>query len=843
MMKRINSFIAILAAAAGFVSCSKEEANNPDIPDDFVSVIHACTDDVASKTALGGGYSVVWSEGDQIVLSDLTNNFTFKLKEGVGTTSGTFERVGSVQSGVYNAYYPDTYDGVTWPATQIYVKNGDARENMITDAPMSAALVTVSDEGEISDVTFENVGGILQLSVTGKESIKSISFEAEGVGGVTLDCGEGVALDKTIPTKFNIALKGGVYESVVITFVSTYGAKIEKKASSFMVKTGKIYPTPMGEIVFPASLNAVSDKSEVSTESPMEINYKQVRLYGKVFYTGPEADWSSITYGVAYTDSDAYTEASQIYEHGQKEEHKGINSFPYNYEIGLRGLKAETNYKWIAYARMTDKDGIQHTSFGEVKEFTTLRMFIHVGGGMQEMGSFSGRFEGEITFYSEPTVTSGFTAYLLIAAGSKTAAELEQTTPISLTVRPMSKVYDRWEVPISGMIEGLDPATSYSYMAVGKLPDDTLIKSVVYGCYTNELNLKLNVSVLTANPVTQMEVKADLDQTNMNYLTKEYLKSHRPQFVFALTGKKGYSDAKGLIEMAGIKKSERIAANEGMSASYTFNELDYGLMNHFAASVSIDEHTYYSDIKDIQLALPNGCVDLGSGSSVYWRDRNLGATETANGTDGTRARGDYYMWGETDWRHTGDWSSDYFKDDHYFGWGTGHYKWQKEVDKNYVTKYILKAHDGDSPVDGKAYLDLEDDAARHQLGYPWRMPRESECQQLDKKDNFDIIRHGDEDYNKQYYTIKSKSNGNSITFQTSGQYHLGKELDGKGAAQMWTADLSREVDGNYQAICFMVESVARGPFLVEEVVTTDSRDRVDGYGIRPVCSKITSANY
>lgn len=832
-MKHYYLYIAILAAAAGFVSCSKE-ANNPDIPDDFVSVIHAYTDEAASKTALGDGYSVVWSEGDQIVLSDLTNNFTFKLTEGAGKTSGTFEHVGSVFSGYYTAYYPDTYDGVTWPATQRYVKNGDARENLISNAPMIAKFVTVSDEGAISDATFENAGGILQISATGKESIKSISFDAQGVSGVTLDCGEGVALDKTIPTKFNIALKGGVYESAIITFVSTYGAKVEKRASSFTVKTGKIYPTDLGTLDFPAMLLVSSEKARVTEP-------QKATLYGKVIYTGKESEYASVEYGFAYTNNAEHTTAEAIYANGMKKTMETpFTSSPAEYSATLTGLMGSSSYNWIAYAKKGDE-----VKLGEVKDFKTSELQMSVSIYSVGYNAFSASFNDRIKFNAEPSVKTGYTAYLLIDKGVKTKEELEMVIPVNLNVSEIQGEGASSEFVITGEISGLEPSTKYSYMVAALMPDGyTYAESEVASFSTTALNLNILVDVLTSNPSTNMDVKARLDKSALGTSETEYLRKqeHRPVFKLALTGKSGYHDAKSLMELSGVKQSGEMTANDDLQATYKFEGLDYGLMNHLAISVMIEGRTYYSDIKNIQLSLPDNCVDLGSGSSVYWRDRNLGAIDTANGTDGARARGDYYMWGETDWRHTGDWSSDYFKDDHYFGWGTGHYKWQKEVGNNNVTKYILKAHDGDNPVDGKEYLDLEDDAARHQLGYPWRMPRESECQQLDKKDNFDIIRHGDDDYNKQYYTIKSKSNGNSITFQTSGQYHVGKVLDGKGAAQMWTADLSREVDGNYQAICVMVKTEAIG-IMVEERVTTDSRDRVDGYGIRPVCSKITSANY
>lgn len=829
MMKRINSFIAILAAAAGFVSCAKKELVNPKDNDaDFVSVIHANTDEATSKTSLGDGYTILWSEGDQIVLSDQTNNFTFKLKEGAGTTSGTFERVGSVQSGVYNAYYPHTYDGVSWTAVQTYVKNGDARENMITDAPMIAALVTVSDEGEISDVTFENVGGILQLSVTGKETIKSISFEAQSVGGVTLDCGEGVALDQTHPTKFNIALKGGVYESAVITFVSTYGAKIEKKASSFTVKTGKIYPTNFGTLDFPAMLLVSSEKARVTEP-------QKATLYGKVIYTGKESEYSSVEYGFAYTNNAEYTTAEAIYANGMKKTMETpFTSSPAEYSATLSGLMGSSSYNWIAYAKKGDK-----VKLGEVKDFKTSELQMSVSINSVSYNAFSASFDDRIKFNAEPSVKTGYTAYLLIDKGDKTKEELEMVIPVNLNVSDIQGEGASSHFVITGEISGLEPSTKYSYMVAALMPDGyTYAESDVASFSTTALNLNILVDVLTSNPSTYMDVKASLDKSALGTSETKYLQKqeHRPVFKLALTGKSGYHDAKSLMELSGVKQSGEMTANDDLQATYKFEGLDYGLMNHLAISVMIDGRTYYSDIKNIQLALPNGCVDLGSGSSVYWRDRNLGASEVASQSAGASARGDYYMWGETDWRHTGDWSSDYFKDDHYFGWGTGHYKWQLGSGVN-VKKYIMKNHDGDGAIDNKSTLDMEDDAARVNLGYPWRMPRVSECEELEKKEAFTCVKYPHDDDDKVYYEVKSKNNGQTVKFQTTGKFHY-KDLEERNTVGIWTADLYTTEDWNSQAWCLRLYS---GDWETE--LGLWRRDRVDGYCIRPVCSKITSANY
>lgn len=64
-----------------------------------------------------------------------------------------------------------------------------------------------------------------------------------------------------------------------------------------------------------------------------------------------------------------------------------------------------------------------------------------------------------------------------------------------------------------------------------------------------------------------------------------------------------------------------------------------------------------------------------------------------------------------------------------FNWTSYTYKYQacecKGDNQERVSKYILKGkhRDGDGNVDDKDHLDLEDDAARHELNWPWRMLR------------------------------------------------------------------------------------------------------------------------
>ena len=95
-------------------------------------------------------------------------------------------------------------------------------------------------------------------------------------------------------------------------------------------------------------------------------------------------------------------------------------------------------------------------------------------------------------------------------------------------------------------------------------------------------------------------------------------------------------------------------------------------------------------------------VDLGLPSGTLWADRNVGA-------DTPEAYGDYFAWGETEPK------------DYYDG---STYKWYNGS----LTKYCTDSSYG--TVDGKAVLDLEDDAAYVNMGWEWRMPTIEEQQEL-----------------------------------------------------------------------------------------------------------------
>lgn len=107
-------------------------------------------------------------------------------------------------------------------------------------------------------------------------------------------------------------------------------------------------------------------------------------------------------------------------------------------------------------------------------------------------------------------------------------------------------------------------------------------------------------------------------------------------------------------------------------------------------------------VKGPGVPVPNDCVDLGLASGLLWAKYNMGTTDPTQ-------PGNYYAWGETSTKKK------YYSDNYkYFIW--------KGDDLKRISKY--------NEEDGKTVLDLEDDAARANLGVGYRIPTKADWEEL-----------------------------------------------------------------------------------------------------------------
>jgi hypothetical protein len=157
---------------------------------------------------------------------------------------------------------------------------------------------------------------------------------------------------------------------------------------------------------------------------------------------------------------------------------------------------------------------------------------------------------------------------------------------------------------------------------------------------------------------------------------------------------------------------------------------------------------------------PDGAVDLALPSGVLWADKNVGASTPYE--DGL-----YFSWGNVI-GHTGDDGYDF---------GTGN-------DGPYASTPGAELTGNIAP--SNTY-----DAARHNMGAPWRMPTVGEFQELVA--NCDSEWTDEDGVTGRRFT--SRINGNSIFFPASG-YRNGTGLDNHGSYGLyWSSSLYSQTYG------------------------------------------------
>ena len=215
-----------------------------------------------------------------------------------------------------------------------------------------------------------------------------------------------------------------------------------------------------------------------------------------------------------------------------------------------------------------------------------------------------------------------------------------------------------------------------------------------------------------------------------------------------------------------------------------------------------EENFPYEDILDLSGAvskeLPEGedlngyeAVDLGLPSGIKWATCNVGATSP----------GDYgkrYAWGE-------------IKEKDYYNWDI--YKWAKGSSTT-LTKYCTDSSNG--TVDGKKYLDLEDDVAHAAWGGSWRMPTAAEFEELRNECSWYWTYENGTDG----YRVTSRTNGNSI-FLPTGLYSSGSPMYG-------------DYDCYWSSSKGSSDSYARCLYIYKSSASIAIASRYINYPIRPV---------
>lgn len=180
---------------------------------------------------------------------------------------------------------------------------------------------------------------------------------------------------------------------------------------------------------------------------------------------------------------------------------------------------------------------------------------------------------------------------------------------------------------------------------------------------------------------------------------------------YQITSKKNKKSI--FIPFAGFKndkpQTREISADQTVAVCMTNQRrIDYQVFNCWTFAFEEDRIGRYGKrrpdgisirpVKGPGVPVPNNCVDLGLASGLLWAKCNIGTTEP-------KQLGNYYAWGELSPNKKTYYSTNY-----------------KYFDKYGVIKYNEK--------DGKTVLELEDDAARDNLGVGYRIPTKADWEEL-----------------------------------------------------------------------------------------------------------------
>ena len=239
-MKKIYSYISLVALAAVSVGCAKELVS-PDELTNEISVNLSVPASAHTKTLLGtkdgSTYPVYWSESDVITLNGTAATEFVPSADGT-SSAAKFKVTGLVAP--YDFLYcglSGTSDQVSFPAVQNYVADGFDPAAM----PMYASMTSVNDE-----VAFSHLASLLKLSFTGENKISSVTLtaadESKSLSGkftigrnnnlldgtlasasagaaLTYSFGDGLQLSGN-PSVFYIAIPAGTYEGGITLVVN-----------------------------------------------------------------------------------------------------------------------------------------------------------------------------------------------------------------------------------------------------------------------------------------------------------------------------------------------------------------------------------------------------------------------------------------------------------------------------------------------------------------------------------------------------------------------------------------------------------------------------------------------
>lgn len=243
-MKKIYTFISIIALGIVAVSCGKEMDNPDQKPlvveeqtansGEAFTVVLTAPDSEDTKTALGtkdgSSYPVKWSNGDQDRVSLNGSAPTASTKDSDTQITATFKPASlSVYNFLYRgdaghdnqvtipaaqAYYADDFDDAAMP---MYAASA-SRSNTVTFSALCSLLkFSITGEKKIDSVTLtaadgtKSLSGTFTIGKTGAGLLNGTLTPVSGGGSINYNFGSHVQLSDT-PFIFYVAIPAGTYE-------------------------------------------------------------------------------------------------------------------------------------------------------------------------------------------------------------------------------------------------------------------------------------------------------------------------------------------------------------------------------------------------------------------------------------------------------------------------------------------------------------------------------------------------------------------------------------------------------------------------------------------------------
>lgn len=302
---------SLLFAAVVILSVACDVADNKEHPINGTKNRIAATTEISTspRTTMGEGYSVVWSQDDQLILlgemNDDASNYDinlYTLVEGAGTTNGLFEGTLSSSFDTYYALYPSsTLQGYSPGGVfllSLPVENAIYTERNFVDGANPMYGVGTMENG----IKFKNLCGILELQVKGAGTIAEMHIEADQAlsghflvtnGETTLQSMEGydqyatiiatispaITLSESTPRSIYAILPPATYTHLSITTIDTAGNSTTLTASNPVTITRSVI-TPVSEFTHSSSGGGGGGGGSDSDDSQLEDPNEK-----------PEIDW------------------------------------------------------------------------------------------------------------------------------------------------------------------------------------------------------------------------------------------------------------------------------------------------------------------------------------------------------------------------------------------------------------------------------------------------------------------------------------------------------------------------------------------------------------------------